>query len=152
MYQIYQILPGENLETIAGKFSTNADNLISINGLTNPINLVPGNYLVVPKMESPYFYQYTVKKGDNLCAISRSVGIDMNTLETINGLENGAYIYPNQQLLIPREGFSVYITEEESLEQISRKSGVPINELLQLNKQLLVVPEQIVVYKVNKNE
>ena len=152
MYQIYQIMAGETLESIANKFFTTPDDLISINGLNKPINLVPGNYLVVPKMKDNFFDKYIVKKGDNLYSIASRLGVDINVLEQINGLEKGAYIYPNQELLIPKDGYSYYVTESETLEKISQKSGVDLKRLVEQNSRLIVEPDQIVIYKEEKNE
>ena len=147
MYQIYQIMPGDNLDSIASMFGTNADNLISINGLVRPFNLVPGNYLVVPKMENELFYKYIVQKGDSLYALAGRFRTDVKTLETLNGLEANEYIYPGQEILIPREGYLVYITEEETLRDIANKSGVDVSDWIVQNQNLVVLPDQIVAYK-----
>lgn len=152
MYQIYQVLPGDDLQKIASMFNTTTDNLIAINGLNFPVTLVPGNYIVVPKTENEYFQTYVVKKGDNLYAIAEQWGTDVVTIELLNGLKNGEYIYPNQELLVPSVDVSVYVTTEETLEDISNQTGVSIGEITEQNKQLYVVPDQILIYKKPKNE
>ena len=148
MYQIYQIMPGEDLQIIANKFNTTEENLVNINGLMMPYMLQPGNYLVVPKTNNnELFYEYTVIKGDNLYSIAGRYQTDVDTLQKLNGLEDNAYLYPNQKLLIPKENIGVYITEEESLEDISNKSGIDFNTLWQQNKKIQVMPDQVIVYK-----
>lgn len=152
MYQIYQIMQGDSLEIIASKFNTTPNNLVSINGLSGNLNLVPGGYLVVPKVEDGAFYRYTVKKGDNLYSLAGRFGASVDVLEMLNGLEKNEYIYPNQELLIPKEGVLVYVTKDETLEDISMQSGIDVGELASQNQQLYVVPGQIAIYKDNKNE
>ena len=148
MYQIYQIMPGEDLKIIANKFNTTEENLVNINGLMMPYMLQPGNYLVVPKINNnELFYEYTVIKGDNLYSIAGRYQTDVDTLQKLNGLEDNAYLYQNQKLLIPKENIGIYITEEESLEDISNKSGIDFNTLWQQNKKIQVTPDQIIVYK-----
>lgn len=140
-------MPGDSLDSIASMFRTNTETLVSINGLVQPFNLTPGNYLVVPKIEDGIFYKYTVQKGDNLYAIAQRFQTTASTLEMLNGLKPKEYIYPGQELLIPREGYSVYITEEETLGDIANKSGKDLGDLATQNPQLYVVADQIIAYK-----
>ncbi len=153
MYQIYQILPNDTIEAVAAKFNTNVDNLVGINGLSYPVNLVPGNYIVVPKIESEYFQTYIVKKGDNLYEIAKRFDTDVAMLESLNGLKKDEYIYPNQELLIPASNVVIYMTnKEETLDDISNRLGIGIEEILNANKQLYLAPDQIIIYKRSKNE
>ena len=152
MYQIYQVLPNDTLDKIASMFDTTTDNLTNINGLNSTSNLVPGNYIVVPKVENEYFRTYVVKKGDNLYAIAQQLGTDTNTLELINGLKKDEYIYPNQELLIPNQGVFVYMTTEETLDSIANKTGESVANITEQNRQLYVTPDQMVIYKKSKNE
>ena len=152
MYQIYQILPSDDIQSIANRFNTTVDNLVNINGLSFPVMLNPGNYIVVPKAESDYFETYIVKKGDNLYDIARRYGTDVATLESVNGLKKGEYIYPNQEIMIPTADYSVYTTSEETIEDISNKLGISVEEILESNNQLFLAPDQIIIYKRTKNE
>ena len=145
-------MPGETLEVIASKFNTTPDNLIKINGLIENYILEPGNYLVVPKVEDEYFYRYIVKKGDNLYSLAGRFQTSVDVLEMVNGLEKNEYIYPNQVLLIPKEDIFVYITQNETLEDIAMKSGIELSDLILQNQQLYVTPGQMIIYKDEKNE
>lgn len=68
--------------------------------------------VIVPKNNQNYFSYYTVEKGDSLYAISRKYNINPELLAGLNGLSMEDYIYPNQEILIPKSGFSYYITKE----------------------------------------
>ena len=152
MYQVYQIMPNDTLEGIATKFNTTVIKLRGINGFDENYPLLPGDNLVVPKVENTNFYKYNVQKGDNLYSIAKKFQIDEEVLEMLNGLEKNEYIYPEQELLIPKEDVLVYITEDETLEDVAMKSGMKINDLISQNQKIYVVPGQIIIYKDDKNE
>ena len=59
-----------------------------------------------------YFTYYTIEKGDNLYEIAKKYNINPKLLAAINGIKDNEYIYPNQELLIPKSGYSYYITAE----------------------------------------
>ena len=63
-------------------------------------------------MESNYFTYYKIEKGDNLYEISRKYNINPKLLAAINGIKDNEYIYPGQELMIPKSGYSYYITAE----------------------------------------
>lgn len=152
MYQIYQIIPGDTLESLAIKFNTTVDNLISINGFSDDNIIEPGVYVVVPNIENGLFYKYIVKKGDSLYSIANKFNTTIDIVENLNGLKKDEYIYPNQELLVPNQDTFLYITSNETLEDISLKSGINLLELVNQNQSIYVVPNQIIVYKNNKIE
>lgn len=153
MYQIYQVLPTDNLNEIATKFNTTIDNLININGFNDSSDLIPGNYIVVPKLQEQYFETYIVNKGDNLYEIAKRFDTDTTTIELLNGLNKNEYIYPNQELLIPLNNVTVYVTtENDTLANVAEHFQASIEEILNTNKQLYLSPDQIIIYKRPKNE
>lgn len=151
MYQIYKVNPNDTLASIAQKFNTTIDELRRINGMGLNYMLNPEIYIVVPKNQDNIYRIYTVEKGDNLYQIASKYGTTVPTLLSINGLEDSGYIYPGEQILIPNEDINIYVTEQETLESVSSKSGVSISELLEQNKSLYLLPDQIVVYKKREN-
>lgn len=151
MYQIYKVNPNDTLASIAQKFNTTIDELRRINGMGLNYMLNPEIYIVVPKNQDNIYRIYTVEKGDNLYQIASKYGTTVQTLLSINGLEDSGYIYPGEQILIPNEDINIYVTEQETLESVSSKSGVSISELLEQNKSLYLLPDQIVVYKKREN-
>lgn len=151
MYQIYQINPNDTLAGIAQKYNTTIDELRRINGMNLNYMLSPGNYIVIPNSQNSTYQTYTVEKGDNLYQIASRYGTTVQNLLLINGLEDSGYIYPGQQILIPNEDINVYVTEEETLESVSSKSGVSIQDLLEQNKMIYLMPDQIIVYKKREN-
>ena len=152
MYQIYQIAPNDTIVSIAGKFNTTIDEIRKINGMNLNTMLVPGNYIVVPNVANDLYTRYTVVKGDNLYSMAQNTGTTEPTLVAINGLEDNAFIYPNQEILIPRRDIGVYVTvEDDTLRGISEKSGVSVEELIKEKQRLYLLPDQIIVYKKREN-
>lgn len=152
MYQIYQIAPNDTIVSIAGKFNTAIDEIRKINGMVLNTMLVPGNYIVVPNSGNDIYTRYVVVKGDNLYSIAQKNGTTVQSLVAINGLEENAFIYPNQEILIPRSDIGVYVTvEDDTLNGISDKSGVPVEDIIRENQRLYLLPDQIIVYKKREN-
>ena len=52
MYQIYQVAPNDSLSSIATKFNTTIDEIRRINGMALNTMLMPGSYIVIPKVEN----------------------------------------------------------------------------------------------------
>lgn len=103
------------------------------------------------KEDNNYFTYYTIEKGDNLYAIARKYNINPKLLAAVNGIEDDEYIYPNQELLIPKSGYSYYITAEgDTLGAVANAFKTNIGGLVEQNKTIYLLPEQILVYKNNR--
>lgn len=146
MYKTYQVLQNDTWESIANKFHTKVDSLQQLNGITM---LIPGAIIVVPKLvEDDYFTTYIIKKGDNLYEIARKYNTNVDVLLNANGLEKDDYLYPGQELLIPKEGISMYVTKDgETLVEVSKKLGTTQSSLIQDNEKIYLLPEQLIIYK-----
>lgn len=151
MYQVYQVQSGETLNTIARKLGISIDELNNLNGINNG-EVVPGNFIVIPRPNNNMFEIYTVIKGDNLYEIARRYNTDFNILLLLNGLNKDDYIYPNQEILIPRPNTNFYITEEsDTINSILEKSGISINDLINQNDTIYVTPDQLIMIKKEQN-
>jgi LysM repeat protein len=144
MYGIYQVFGNESLDQIAEEVGITKEELKKLNGIVGDVMLRPGSFLIVPKYDTNY-EKYTVQKGDNMYAIAKKYGVSYPSLLKLNGLDEGDYIYPNEVILIPKQG-NVYITEEETIEDISTKIGKPISEIIMKNPQIVVEEDQVIYY------
>ena len=98
--------------------------------------------------ENTYFTYYTIEKGDNLYAIARKYNINPKLLAAINGIKDNEYIYPGQELMIPKSGYSYYITAEgDTLQGVTNAFRTNMDGMLKYNDTIYLLPEQILVYK-----
>ena len=66
----------------------------------------------------------------------------------LNGLEQEDYIYPNQTILIPKSGYSYYITKEgDTLDIVANRFDVNKDTLLKHNQIIYLLPGQLLVNK-----
>lgn len=99
-------------------------------------------------MNESYFTYYTIEKGDNLYEIARKYNINPKLLAAINGIKDNEYIYPNQELLIPKSGYSYYITAEgDTLSGVSSAFNTTPENILKYNQQLFVTRTNISIQK-----
>lgn len=146
MYKIYKVTTGDTLESIAKKFNTTIKNLQEIN---DKDYISMGELIIVPNdRKSDWFDVYTVKQGDNLYAIAQKYNISLIDLLNINGLDKDNYIYPGQELMVPKSNVKVIVTKEnETINSASKRLGLNNEELLDQNDNIYLLPEQLLIYK-----
>ena len=144
MYGIYQVRVDDTLDSIANEIGTAKEELMQINGIVKDMALRPGSFIIVPRFDNNYI-KYKVKKGDNIYALAEKNNVDYKSLLKLNGLDEGDYIYPDQIILIPNN-YQIYITEEETLNDIENKLKTDKKTLVENNPNLIVKEEQIIRY------
>lgn len=150
MYDKYLIKEGETLEDIASKFNTSVDMILNINDIYSREYLRAGEEIIVPKNQESYFTYYTVNQGDSLYQIARKYNINPSLLALLNGLNMEDYIYPNQRLIIPKSGYSFYITKDgDTLEIVRDKFNKNWEDILKYNETIYLLPGQLMI---NKNK
>ncbi len=146
MYQIYQVMPGESLFDISRKIKTSVEELEKLNGLKNGTN-IDGSYIVIPNQDQVYYETYKVKKGDNIYSIAKKYGVDYDTLLSLNGINPNSYIYPDQEIIIPMGSKKVYVTKEgDTISKISDSLNKSVSSIMDGNKELELLPDQIIKY------
>lgn len=148
MYKVYQVLPGEELRSIAEKLDMEMQVLCELNGITEESQIRAGENIVVPNNKANMFQTYRVKSGDNLYEIGRRYNTSANDLALLNGIEVNDYIYPNQELMIPRAGVSIYLTKDgDTLKSAARQFQTSPEKLMMENDNVYLLPEQLLVFK-----
>ncbi len=95
-----------------------------------------------------YFDYYEVKSGDTLYRIGRKYNINPDLLSALNGLNMDDYIYPNQTILIPKSGYSYYITAEgDTIDEIIKLFNSSRDKFLNENKTIYLMVGQLLVNK-----
>lgn len=147
MYRIYQVESSDTLESIASKLNTDVETLKNINGIKGNVTLRPGSFLIVPMVDDR-FTKYIVQKGDNLYEIARRYDTNVDMITRLNGLENGEFIYPNQELLIPTKNYNFYMTKSgDTITSVASSLNTNVLDLLNQNETLYLQEDQLVIYK-----
>lgn len=148
MYDKYLIKTGENISSIAKKFNTTENIIMDLNNIPFPDMIRAGKEIIVPINKEKYFEYYTIKKGDTLYGIAREYNINPDLLALLNGLNSEDYIYPNQEILIPKSNYSYYVTKEgDTIDIVSKKFNQTSSVLLDNNETIYLLPGQLIVKK-----
>lgn len=94
--QAYTVRYGDTLSGIASRYGTSTSTLASINGISNPNWIYPGQVLKLSGGSSAR--SYTVRSGDTLSGIASRLGTSWTSLKAKNGIANANLIYPGQTL------------------------------------------------------
>ena len=148
MYEIYKVQTGDTLDSIANKYCTTQALLLQINGLPDSYTPLPNSEIIVPLNQNSTYKYYTVKKGDNMYRIAEENNVNYELLLQINGLEKDDYIYPNQTILLPQNGLSLYLTKQgDTLSEILENFNTTYQEIKEKNPNIYLASEQIIVFK-----
>lgn len=93
---IHVVKKGEMLWQIANYYNSDIGEIIRINGLLNPNQLLVGQALIIPSDGL-----YTVKYGDTLWKIADKYGVSLQDLMDENKIINTDIIHPGVILVIP---------------------------------------------------
>lgn len=148
MYDKYLIGYGDTLSKIAKKFNTKEDIIMELNNIPFPDMIRVGKEIIVPINKEKYFDYYTIEKGDSLYGIARRYNINPDLLAILNGLDSDDYIYPNQEILIPKSNYSYYVTKEgDTLDLVSNRFKTSISDLIDNNESIYLLEGQLIVKK-----
>lgn len=95
----YTVQKGDTLSAIAAKYGTTVDNLVSLNGISNPNLIYVGQVLKINGSSASY-KTYKVVSGDTLSGIAQKFGTTYQKIASDNGIANPDLIYAGQVLKI----------------------------------------------------
>lgn len=149
MFDQYRLEPGDTLKSVAKKFDTNESTLKDLNNIYYSDSIRAGMEIIVPKNSNQYFSYYTIEQGDSIYGIARKYNINPELLAGLNGLDMDDYIYPGQEILIPKSEYSYYITKDgDTLDTVSGMFKISKSKLLDNNSTIYLQAGQILVNKV----
>ncbi len=167
----YVVQKGDTLYSLARKFNTTVNELISLNNLTNTI-LSTGQVLKLPVNEEVNEYDlYTIVDGDSLYSIANKFNVSINDIIDYNALPT-TILTVGETIKIPKKKVNgkenVYVVKPgDTLYRIANTYKVSIDDLKKVNNltsniltigQKLVIPikptteEDYVVYEVIPND
>lgn len=149
MFDQYRVESGDTLKSVAKKFKTNESTLKDLNNIYYEDSIRAGMDIIVPKNTNQYFTYYTIDAGDSIYGIARRYNINPELLAGLNGLDMDDYIYPGQEILIPKSEYSYYITKDgDTLDTVSGMFKISKSKLLDNNSTIYLQAGQILVNKV----
>ena len=81
------------------------------------------------------YEEYTIGEGENLTTISRKIGVNLDTLVSVNKISNANKLKPGQKIIIPnRNGLLYTIKQNENIEEVASKYDIQLNRILAFNK------------------
>ena len=99
-------------------------------------------------MNNEIYDNYVIKGGDTLYAVSKKYNVNPELLSLINGLNMNDYIYENQQILIPKAGYSYYLTKDgDNLKDVIKLFNTNFDEFNKINNNVLLEGGQLFAYK-----
>ena len=99
-------------------------------------------------MNKDFFEIYKIKKGDTIYAIGMKYNINPELIALMNGLTMSDYIYENQEIKIPKVGYSYYLTKSgDTLNDVFKLFNVEYNSVSKGNNKILLEEGQLLAYK-----
>lgn len=133
----YTVVVGDTLSGIANKYGTTANYLASLNGITNPNLIYPGQVIKLKGTVDTSITTYVVKSGDTLSEIANKYGTTVDYLTRINNISNKNLIYVGQVLKITKNGnasANTYtVVAGDTLSEIAQKYNTTVSALASKN-------------------
>ncbi len=115
---IYVVQPGDSLTSIAERFATSVQSLMTANGLVDPGIIQVGWRLHIPGFPgvTGELYSVQVGLGEDLASLSLRYGIPSDVLIRLNRLVNPERIYAGQNLVLPESGgTALHLSESDNV-------------------------------------
>jgi murein DD-endopeptidase MepM/ murein hydrolase activator NlpD len=109
---VYNIQPGDTLQTLALNYHTTVESLAAANHLTNPARLYVGQPITIsqgasdPAPPIPQAITHALPS-DNLARIALRYHVSLRDLQQANQIGEGWPVFPGQPLWIPGSGIAV---------------------------------------------
>ena len=101
---------GETIYSLSLFYGVSADDLMRVNGITDPSKLMAGVRLVIPvdtsSAQHASLVEYRAVRGDTLYGIARTHGITLQNLLDINRLSSGYVLRAGDILRVPRQSIA----------------------------------------------
>lgn len=150
MFEKYRLKYGETLSDIANRFNTTEEYIKEINNIYFADSIRQGMDIIIPKNSDNYYNTYVIEKGDSLYSIARKYNINPELLTVMNGLDEEDYIYPGQEILIPKSGYSYYITKEgDTIETVMKTFNTDKEYFNKYNPTIYLLAGQLLVNRNN---
>jgi len=123
---IYIVQPNEYLSTIADRFDVDINDLMSVNGISNPDLISEGARLIIPGLQGVTGILDTeiVNFGDSFRSLVRRTQIPVDLLKRLNHVVSPTEFYVGAGMIIPKQEDAADLTH-----RIATSSGTSLLEL-----------------------
>ena len=98
--------------------------------------------------EKEYYTYITNDDSDTVSNVASRYNVHPELLANMNGLERNDYIYKDQTILIPKGGYSFYITKEgDTLNAVAQLCNSTKEEILHCNEIVYLLAGQLLASK-----
>lgn len=138
----YVVKSGDTLSHIALWYNTTVEELVKLNNIQNPNLIYVGQRILILASDEPNKEKeitYTVRRGDSLWKIANRYGVNVNSLVSLNNIQNPNLIYPGQQIRVMvssnnnQSKLYYRVRRGDSLWRIARRYRTTVNNLVKLN-------------------
>jgi murein DD-endopeptidase MepM/ murein hydrolase activator NlpD len=123
---VYIVQAGDSLWDIAVRFDVSLDDLMQVNGISDPSQLAEGAQLIIPGLEGiqGVLTTVTIHLGDNLSSLSRRYQVPVDTLLRLNHLTSPVELFVGSSLILPEQN-----SEQSNTYKAALKPGQSLLEL-----------------------
>jgi murein DD-endopeptidase MepM/ murein hydrolase activator NlpD len=154
---IYIVQAGDTLSSIARRFGTTLDEIIRVNGISDPSRIFPGSELVIPGfpgVEGMLSFQ-AVGLGETISSIGRESGTSFEALLRLNHIVRQDRVFAGQALIVPTGlddtihelGYELHVARpgQSALEMAAkaRSSHWALEDQTQGSPQLWLIPGRL---------
>lgn len=104
---IYTVVKGDTLSEIARDYNTTVSHLVTLNNISNPDLIYPGQRIIISRTTSNNLGNecgkilYTIRRGNTLSQIAKDYNTTVNEIATLNNISNPDLIYAGNIIRIP---------------------------------------------------
>ncbi|NPV38972.1 MAG: M23 family metallopeptidase [Brevinematales bacterium] len=81
-----------------------------------------------------HFYFYEIQPGENLASIAKKLGTSMDSLISLNSIDNAHFLKPGNKILVPNmDGVLYVVKKDDTLDKIAKKYKVSVDDILDYN-------------------
>jgi murein DD-endopeptidase MepM/ murein hydrolase activator NlpD len=139
---IYIVQPGDSLSSIAARFSISLNDLLAVNGITDPNTLAVGQQLIIPGLEgvSGALDTRFINFGDSYRSLLRQSQVKDELFRRLNHVVSPSEFYVGSNMIVPvGQGQAQYAKRispaaGESLLELAVKNNTDVWSLVSINQ------------------